>query len=50
MILGRQSDNEEYYYTEASAHEILDGVVAAPNDKDAKELYALLDDLSAGRG
>ena len=50
VILGRQSDNEEYYYTEGiTAHEILDGVVAAPNDKDAKELYALLDDLSAGQ-
>ena len=49
VIVGRRTDNEEYYYTEGvTTEEILDGVVSPPNDKEALALYEILDDLSSG--
>ena len=49
VLVGRQTDNEEYYYTEGvTAEEILDGIVAPPDDEDARKLYEILDDLSSG--
>ena len=47
ILVGRQTDNEEYYYSAGvKASEIVSGMIDRPKDADATKLYQMLAEMS----